>query len=139
MAYYNKARSRAKRSRNSWNLLQIPLVVGGVALVTWIFLQIILLIMSHLRGKPITLTSYRLEDIREFIVIPLAVAAMPLGMMLSNFVMWLILPLRKIQEEEVSGHEGGDFGSSMRGLGRFAAFSVPIGIGISLIVAAFGR
>ena len=139
MSYYNRARRRAKRVKNPWNLLQIPLTVGGIAVFTWFFLHAVIFIISIFRPTYSSLNSYSVEDVREFIVIPLILAAMPLGMMLSNIVVWLVSPLRRIQEEEAIGHKGTDFISSMQGLVFFAYFSVPIGLGISALIAALGH
>jgi hypothetical protein len=133
MAYYERARTRAKRVKNPWTLIQIPLVVAGIAGCTWAFLELLLLIIGHFRANHTTLESYSVKNVRDFIVIPLAFAAMPIGMMFSNTVVWLIPPLRKIQETEAANHNETNFRNSMRGLAAFAIFSVPIGSGISAL------
>ena len=139
MSYYHDAQKRAKRVKSPWNLLQLPLTIGGIAMTYWVFIQIDFLIIRIIRPDHPALNSYLSEDTREFIEIPFFFAAMPIGMMISNIVIWLIPPLRRIQEREAIGHKGTDFKGSMRGLGVFALIVIPVGFSISILVALFGR
>jgi hypothetical protein len=139
MSYFEEAQARAKRVKSLWNLLFIPLTAGGIALVCWILLAAILFLISFFEPNHRSLESYADENARSFIVIPLVFAAMPLGMMIANTVIWLISPLRRIEENEARGRSNTNFVNSMRGLRNFAAFSVPFGIAISILVAALGH
>jgi hypothetical protein len=137
MSYIEEAQARAKRVKSPWNLVQIPLTIGGIAVFYWLFLHLVLFGVSIFRPSHATLRTYS-EDAHDFILIPLVLASMPFGMMFSNVIVWLIPPLRRIQEREALGYKGTDFVSSMRGLALMALILTPAGILISVLVAAFG-
>jgi hypothetical protein len=139
MSYIEEAQARAKRVKSPWNLVQIPLTIGGIAASFWLFVHTVLFSVSIFRPDHSTLTSYSWQGAQTLIVIPLLFPSIPVGMMFSNVVVWLIPPLRRIQDREAIGYKGTDFVSSMRGLALMALILTPIGFFISILAAAFGR
>jgi hypothetical protein len=138
MDYYKRARGRAERKKSPWNLVQIPLTVAGTWLIYEGFCRSMFSLVGHFRPAHENLASYAAKDTRDFIRIAIVVASYPLGMMVSNTVLWLVPPLRRIQDKEASMSSGTDFKISMLGLLKFALFSVPIGLGIATLIAVFG-
>jgi hypothetical protein len=138
-SYYDNARARAKRVKHPSNLLLFPFAVSGTAAFTWLFLQVVLWIVTIFGRGHANLRDYASDDVRGFIWLPLAMGAFPLGLMFSNCIFWILPPLRRIQDRESVGYPGTDFKNAMKDLIWAACFFVPTGCVVSLIVAFFGK
>jgi hypothetical protein len=138
-SYFQEARGRAKRVKNPWNLLHIPFGIVGIGCCMWLFLKFVLLVAGLFGSGHPYLNSFSNANVRDFILIPLFFAALPLGLMVSNVIFWVIPPLRRIEDKESIGYKGTDFRNSMKGLYSFAVFSIPLGLAASILVAVFGK
>lgn len=65
------------------------------------------------------------ERAKIFIVMPLLFASIPVGLLLSNIVIWTIPPLRRFFVGEAADHERGNFAAANRGLLKLAALGIP--------------
>ena len=105
----------------------------------WVFLKIVLFVVGLLGSRHLDLKMLLNDDgVHVFIFMVLFFAALPLGLMFSNLIFWLIPPLRRIEDREAVGYKGTDFRNSMKGLCVFAGFSVPLGLATSILVILFG-
>ena len=138
-SYFQEARGRAKRVKNPWNLLHIPFSIAGIGCSIWLLLKIVLSVTGLFGSDHPDLNSFSSANVRDFILIPLFFAALPLGLMVSNILFWMIPPLRRIEDKESIGYKGTDFRNSMKGLYSFAVFSIPLGLAVSILVAVFGK
>jgi len=138
-SYFREARGRAKRVKNPWNLLHIPFSIAGIYCFTWLLLKLVLLVVGLFGSDHPDLKSFSNVNVRDFILIPLYFAALPLGLMVSNIIFWVIPPLRRIEDKESIGYKGTDFYNSMKGLSSFALFSISLGLTVSILVAVFGK
>jgi hypothetical protein len=80
----------------------------------------------------ISITSF----ISSFLLLmPLFFAAISLSAIISNYLVWIIPPLRKIFSKEAEGVKGTSFPEAMSGLFEVAKWMVPICLALSLIGA----
>jgi len=78
---------------------------------------------SEFWGKDISFTSF----VSSFLLMmPLLVAAIPMGLLFSNCIAWCIFPARKVFAKEAGGVKGASFREAMHGLWIFAKILVPI-------------
>ena len=69
------------------------------------------------------------------LMLPLFVAAIPLGFMLGNCIVWCIPPARKALERESQGVKWASFREAMSGLWNICRTMVPICLLLSFIGA----
>jgi len=133
MRFFEEARSRAKRRKSAWNLLLIPAVFFPLAMI-W-GLLIFGFEFLHSAYYP----AQSLRNGRGVAVVATAVcslfAAIPVGMLVGNWVVWLFPTARRKIDTEVSTTSAGDFVSSQKVLLRLSAVVVPISLGLSAIGA----
>jgi hypothetical protein len=137
--YYTRARRRADEKKSPWNLLQVPLTIGGTWLVYRILILLLFFGIVHLRPAHENPESYSSANTRDFIFIGVCTASYPFGMMISNLIFWAIRPLRKIQEKETSAKSGTNFKHAMLGLFKAALIFMPLGLGTATLVAMYGH
>jgi len=136
--YLGRARQRAQRRKSLWNLLLIPLGLGGIAFNFHI--------LFHLMwGIHTTIYPAHTDKLGEFwqghsipgllLLMPLFLAAVPLGMLLANCIAWCLPPARKIFEREAQGVKWASFRGAMSGLAKLALIVVPICLLLSFIGA----
>jgi hypothetical protein len=142
--YLDRARQRAARRKSPWNLLLIPLGLAGIAGTVYVLVQLMwrvhtLLYPSHVGrfhefwGNGISAGVFVSSSL---LVVPLFVAAIPLGMLLANIVAWFIPPARSAFAREAEGVEGASFRQATGELGKLALIIVPICLLLSGIGAA---
>lgn len=142
--YWGRARQRAQRRRSWWNLVLIPLVIGGVALTFYALFQLMwqvhVMIYPEHAGqlgdfwrKYVSFRSF----ISSFLLaVPLGIVALPLGMIAANIVAWSIPPARRAFAREAEGVAGAPLRQSLGELGKLALFLLPLCLTLSLIGAA---
>jgi len=142
-AYYADATHRAKRRKSPWNFLLM--VLGFCALAAAWYGLFRLVWMFHVAIYPehrfrdfwngdISSRSLALSFLMMFSPAP---AAMIIGFLFANSVVWLIRPIRRIFDAEARGYEGTSFRDSMRKLLKACAWALPIGMAVALAAAYF--
>lgn len=142
-AYYAAARRRSQRRKSPWNALLIPLCFGGWLAVWYGLFRLVWLFhvaiypehtLRNFWQDGISFRSFVPSFLMVFWLIP---GAMVVGFMFGNFLLWLIVPLRRIFEAEARGYAGTNYRDSMRGLFRFGLWLLPIGLVIAFASAYF--
>lgn len=141
--FYFGARQRAQRRKSPWNLILIPLCFGsaiafGYALFRLIWLFHTIFYPAHELGEfwrdGISFESFLPSFLMVFSVVP---GAIGIGFMFGNLLAWLVGPARRIIDAEARGYPGTTFRAAMRGLFRFTAWTLPVGLLIALTAAYF--
>ncbi len=109
---YEQVRGRAGRRKSPWNLL----LLAGIAL-GWagVYLGLFWL-LDRLQQWQLADGAFLFQQSHagELILhLPLAVAALPLGMLVANAIFWCIPPARQSFEREAEGCEGASFRPTM--------------------------
>lgn len=132
--YLGRAQQRAQRRKSPWNLILIPLGFGWIAGSAYVLFQLMWRVhtaiypehtgrFSEFWGRGISFTSF----VSSFLLMmPLLVAAVPLGLLFSNCIAWCVIPARKAFAKEAEGVKGASFREAMQGLWVFAKILVPI-------------
>jgi len=66
-------------------------------------------------------------------VLPLFFPSIAIGLMFANVVVWCIRPAQKALDREAEGHNGADFSSSMKGLAKVVAITLPLALLLSFV------
>ena len=82
--------------------------------------------------RGISAAGFILSFLMMFSIAP---AAMALGFMLGNILIWLIPPARRVLDAEAKGYLGTSFVESMRGICKFFVWALPIGFTVALTAA----
>lgn len=142
--YFKRAQLRARRRRSPWNLILIPLVLGGVAGTSYVLFRTMWYVhtaiypthagrLAEFWGKNISFGSF----VSSFLLsVPLFFAALPLGMIVANLVAWLIPPARRTFAREAEGVVGASFAEATSDLWKLASILVPVCLVLSCIGAA---
>jgi hypothetical protein len=133
MGYVEEAQRRARRRRSGWNLLLIPALfacwLGGAY-----FLASALSALHQLRYPSQHLAAS--EGIGTILVVISALmAAFVPGMLISNIIVWLVLPARRALDREAKSVPRSRFRESQRGLLRIAVYLVPVSLAIGVVGA----
>lgn len=141
--FFDRAHRRAQRRKSPWNLLLIPLALGGIVLSAYVLFQIMWRVhiavypehankLGEFWGEGISPRSF----ISSFLLlVPLLIAAAPLGLMLANILAWCITPARKVFDKEAQGVKWASLSESMHGLAKVALIALPLCLLLSLIGA----
>ena len=142
--YIARARQRAQRRKSAWNLILIPLGFGGIAGTTYVLFRIMWQVhvaiypahagrLSEFWGQDISFGSFFSSFL---LLIPLFFAAIPVGLILTNMIAWLIPPARRTFAREAEGVVGASFADATSELAKIALIIVPICLAISSVGAA---
>jgi hypothetical protein len=140
--YFARAQQRAARRKSPWNLLDIPGGLAGICFFSWALVHLIWALRNLLvpdRAVPFSMFSlFQSTDIAA-VVFGLApfFAAIPLGMLLSNFVLWCIPPYRRACDREAKGVWHASFKDSQKDLSLLALWLAPPALLASFIAAFF--
>jgi hypothetical protein len=129
--------------KSLWNLLWIPLVVGGISSITialtWLMWHVHTAIYPAHAGKFGGILEggigYWASISGTLLYMPLLFAAMPLGVILAKCVVWCVPPARRAFEREAQGVKWASFHDAMAGLWKLSLVMVPICLLLSLIGA----
>ena len=139
--FYLNARRRSQRRKSAWNIL-LFLVCFGCWLACWYVLFWLVwtfhaaIYPEHQLGqfwpRGISAAGFLLSFLMMFSIAP---AAMALGFMLGNILIWLIPPARRVLDAEAKGYLATSFVESMRGIFKFFVWALPIGFAVALTAA----
>lgn len=132
MSYLEEARARAKRRKSRWNLLLIP---AGFPPVVMVWAAAVLLAeQGHMHFYPgESLRSGGGPWVVVAAVAPLF-AAIPIGMLVGNFLVRQIAPARAALDREASSDPALSYGGSQAALRRAASLAT----GASLLATTLG-
>ena len=129
----------AKRPRKSpVHLFLLPVAFGIMGASCYGLVTVACAIAALLREDVHGFSSYG-ESAKSFIVLPLMLASIPIGFLVSNVLVWSILPLRRFFDREALSRPDGSFSASRRGLLTFSRYWIPPFLAIGFGAAFFGR
>jgi hypothetical protein len=130
--YVERARARARASKTIWDFIFLPIMFGAIGLYCFAFIKTFLWL--HLAMFPAdgprmrALTTGSMTFALALIFLPPFFAAVPLGLMTSNALMWLVPWARRASEEKAKGVKWASFREAQSGLVRVALVLVPIAL-----------
>lgn len=136
--YFTRARERAKRRKSPWNLLLIPLGLGAMGASWYGFLWLLVVALNAAMSRhPTTVGELMRSDCKGigpvvFFVSPFF-AAIPVGLLLGNCIVWCIPPARRVFVNEAKGVWHASFADAQRDLLLVARYVVP-----AALLLAFG-
>ena len=135
--YFGRAQQRAARRKSPWNLLDLPVGFACMALVGWALLRSMWAVRNALLPKhamPLKAVfqseSYPVAHIVLFI--GLLFACIPVGLLISNFLLWWIPPYRRASDREAKGIWHASFTDGQKDLSLGA-----LCIGLPALLASF--
>ena len=118
--------ARARRRKSRWNLLLIPAVSFPIIAV-WVA-AVLLAQQAHILLYPLqSLRNAKGVWVIVAVMSPV-LAAMPLGMLIGNLLVWQMAPARRALNREAEADSTTTYGASQRALLRFALFGVLIAL-----------
>jgi len=109
---------RAKRKKSKWNLLFIPLNIFFIALFSFWYYKFISIIMSisFIARSDIIYIYYPNTIWTIALILVIWISSVLLSLILSNFILWFIKPIREIFEKEAKLHKGTNYKSIQKKL-----------------------
>ena len=124
--------ARARRRKSRWNLLLIPAVLFPIIAV-WVA-TVLLAQQGHMHLYPgQTLRNGKGLWVIVAVMAP-ALAAVPLGMLVGNFLVWLVGPARRALDREAAPDPTLTYEATQSALLKFALLAVAI----ALVATALG-
>jgi hypothetical protein len=134
MNYINDAREKAKRRKSKWNLMLIPAMIIHFGVIFYLSF----LLMNYLHGIIYVGQSFMVSS-RGIGAIMAAVApifgAIPVSMLLGNFIVYLVPPARRVLDSEAGNVPGTSYRDSKKQLLKITYVLVPISYGVAFIGA----
>ncbi len=135
--YLGRAQQRAARRKSPWNLLDLLFGIACMGVAWWAFVHGVwavrnVVLPQHAVSFPTALHS-RATGLAPivFFVAPL-VAAIPVGLFLSNCIVWCIPPYRRASQREAQGVWHASFVDAQKDLSLLA-----LCIGLPVLIASF--
>lgn len=130
--YLQRARERRRASKTIWDFVFLPIgfaAIGGYWYVfaksfLWFHLLIYPADTAHLQA----ITNGPMTVGQALIFIVPVFASIPLGLMTSNVLMWLVPPARRASQEKAKGVKWATFRESQIALFKTALVLVPVGV-----------
>jgi hypothetical protein len=117
-------RTPTRQRKSPLHLLFLPLILLGGAAFCYSSVQIVCAVAGLFRPGIASFANLS-EPAKTLIVIPLLFASIPVGLLLTNLVIWIIPPARRFFNREAAERPGEDFASSNRDLLKIAKYSIP--------------
>ena len=110
--------NRAKRRKSKWNLLLIPFNVFFVSIFSYWYYKLILIIMniSLISRDDIVYIYYPNTIWNIVLILIILISSLVLSFIVSNFILWIIKPIRDIFEEESKLNKWTDYKSTQKKL-----------------------
>jgi hypothetical protein len=135
--YFGRAQQRAARRKSPWNLLDLLFGLACMGTAWWALVHGVwavrnLVMPQHAVSFSIVFHSHTsgLAPIISFVA-PLF-AAIPVGLFLSNCIVWFILPYRRASEREAQGVWHASFADAQKDLSLLA-----LCMGLPVLIASF--
>jgi len=135
--YVARAQRRAARRKSPWNLLDLPVTVSWWVLVGWVLLHVIwaarnAILPQHATPLSAMFHSQRDQVAHIVLFVGILFASIPLGAIISNFIVWSIPQYRRATESEAKGIWHASFSHAQKDLSLFA-----LCVGGPALLAAF--
>jgi hypothetical protein len=136
--FYVNAKRGAQRRESAWNFLLFSLCFGGWLVCWYVLFQLVWTFhtaiypehqLTEFWPRGISAAGFVLSFLMMFSIAP---AAMALGFMLGNILIWLIPLARRVLDAEARRYPGTSFAESMRGLFKICLWALPIGFAVAL-------
>jgi hypothetical protein len=139
--FYRNARWRAQRRKSAWNILLFPLCFGGFLVCWYALFQLVWKFHTAIYPEHqfaefwrpgISMANFILSFLMMFSITPAAVA---LGFMLGDILIWLIPPARRVstpKPEDIRARASSNRCAVFR---RSALWALPIGFAVALTAA----
>jgi hypothetical protein len=135
--YFGRVQERAARRKSPWNLLDLPVGFSCMALVGWAILRgewaVRNMVMPQHAVPLLAVFHSQTHQVAHviFLVAPLFVCA-PLGLLMSNFILWHVAPYRRASDREAKGVWHASFSDAQKDLSLAA-----LCVGVPAIIASF--
>ena len=151
--YLSRARKRNSTSKTWWDLVFLPIGFGAIGFYAFAFgisflwlhtavypadtdrLRDLHRLLSGSFTAFVAVMDERLNFDEFLMFIVPAIGAVPLGLMTSNALMWLVPPARRASEEKAKGRKWATFRGAQMGLFKVALVLVPIAVASGIIGA----
>ena len=135
--YFTRAQQRAARRKSRWNLLDLPVGFSCMAGVGWVLLRAVwaarnAIIPQHIMPLSAVFQSQQYPIGHIIFLVGALFTCVPVGMLISNFIVWSIPPYRRATEPEANGVWHASFSDSQKDLSLLA-----LCIGCPAILASF--
>jgi hypothetical protein len=135
--YFGRAQQRAARRKSPWNVLDLPVGLSCMAAAGWLLLHAVwaarnVIIPRHVMPFSAVFHSQRYPVAHIVFFIGTLFACIPIGMLVSNIIVWCIPPYRRATEPEAKGVWHASFSDAQKDLSLLA-----LCIGCPAIVASF--
>ncbi len=137
--YWARARERKRATRTVWDLIFMPIGFGFMGLFWFAFYKFLLWLhvaiypADAVRLHALLGGSLNIAQALMFLVPMFSV--IPLGLMASNALFWLVPAARRASEAKARGVKWASYRQSQLGLFKLALVMVPIGI-VSGVIGA---
>ena len=127
--YWGRARGRKASSKTVWDLVFLP--IGFLAMAGYWYAFSRLFLWTHVLLYPAdmsrmrTLTGGPMTLAQALIFLVPLFGSIPLGLMTSNALMWLVPPARRASEKKAQGVKWASFREAQLALFRTALVLVP--------------
>jgi hypothetical protein len=138
--YFERANQRAQRRKSPWNLLLIPVGIASIAVCAYALFMVMwgihVLAFPEHAGQlhafwPDGISGH--SFVSSFLLAaPSVFQAIPLGLMLTNCIVWCVPPARAVFKREAQGVKWASFGDAMRGLAKLALVFAPVWLALSV-------
>jgi hypothetical protein len=130
--YWERASERQRASKTVWDLIFLPIGFAAIGAYAYAFAKFFLWLhfllypsdlsrLKNLLGGSMTVAQALMFLLPIF-------SSIPLGLMTSNILMWLLPPARRASEKKAEGIKWASFRESQRALFNTALVLVPIGL-----------
>lgn len=134
MNYIEKARFRAQRRKSAWNLLLLPAIIIPLCAIWVGSYKILNTLHSTVHpGQNFQITGKGIGAVLAAVT-PFF-GALPVAMIIGNFLVWLIPPVRKVLDEEAKPFPSTSFINSQKQLLKLAYVLVPVSIALAIVGA----
>jgi hypothetical protein len=135
--YFGRAQQRAARRKSPWNLLDLPVGFSCIALVGWGLLHAVWsarnsILPQHAIRLSAMFHSQRDQVAHIVLFTGVLFASIPVGVLISNLIVWSIPPYRRATGTEAKGIWHASFSDAQKDLSLMALV-----IGSTAIVASF--
>jgi hypothetical protein len=141
--YIERSMERAERRRTPWNLVFIHVGIGSIGCIGYALFRLMWRLHTWFYPEHVGRLGDFWADgigrsafIYSFLLsVPTFVAAVPLGLILTNALAWCIPPARKTFNAKAEGVKWASFRDSMESLAKIAMVIVPACLLLSFVAA----
>jgi len=134
MNYLDRAFARAQRRKSRWNVL-LPVAVFAVVIPMFVLLLVGFEAFRRqvYPDQPLFLQRTGVGVILE--VSSLGLTAIPVSLLMTNCLVWLVRPARRALDAEAKPYPGTSFSASQRVLLRVVGWWVPATLALAVLGA----